>query len=94
MVILKEIKLYHEFRFEDFISLYMSSIEICISKIMITELTYGDCILQIMITKLTYRVKVGITNWILHFYVLDSTLIQNYLVSNQTHLIEVIEFKT
>jgi hypothetical protein len=40
MVILKEIKLYHEFRFEDFISLYMSSIEICISKIMITKLTY------------------------------------------------------
>jgi hypothetical protein len=80
MVILKEIKLYHEFRFEDFISLYMSSIEICISKIMITELTY--------------RVKIGIMDWILHFHVLDSTLIQNYLVSNQTHLIEVIEFKT
>jgi hypothetical protein len=80
MVILKEIKLYHEFRFEDFISLYMSSIEICISKI--------------MITKLTYRVKIGITDWILHFHVLDSTLMQNYLVSNQTHLIEVIEFKT
>jgi hypothetical protein len=80
MVILKEIKLYHEFRFEDFISLYMSSIEICISKI--------------MITKLTYRVKIGIMDWILHFHVLDSTLIQNYLVSNQTHLIEVIEFKT
>jgi hypothetical protein len=75
MVILKEIKLYHEFKFEDFISLYMSSI-------------------KIMITKLTYRVKIGITDWILHFHVLDSTLIQNYLVSNQTHLIEVIEFKT
>jgi hypothetical protein len=80
MVILKEIKLYHEFRFEDFISLYMSSIEICISKI--------------MITKLTCKVKIGITDWILHSHVLDSILIQNYLVSNQTHLIEVIEFKT
>jgi hypothetical protein len=52
------------------------------------------CISKIMITKLTYRVKVGITDWILHFYVLDSTLIQNYFVSNQTHLIEIIEFKT
>jgi hypothetical protein len=72
------------FRFEDFISLYMSSIEFCIY-------IYKK---KIMITKLTYRVKIGITDWILHFHVLDSTLIQNYLVSNQTHLIEIIEFKT